>query len=172
MTIPLNRTSLAVLLVTVLTLLAAGCMGASSGQEGPVELYLTNDGNVSHEFSVSVVEGEIGQNGTVIHRPDEPTSYASPKQGLSTYIFPKKYDTVSGIELPANRTRSIGTYDLAPGEQHQMNVTGFETGDTLVVVDKSNNHVGALITANCDDLGLDFVSVTAGPVRTSASYAC
>ncbi|MDQ2074799.1 hypothetical protein RBH20_19930 [Haloarcula sp. H-GB4] len=147
-------------------------MSDSPGYTGPVRVGLANGDNVSHEFSVSVVEGEIKEDIVGIHRADGTIGYTAPGQGTVTYTFRKTNNTVSRIELPANRTRSVGTYDLAPDEQHQMNVTGLETGDTLVIVDRSNGIVGSLVTSNCAENGLEFVSVTAGPTRTQAGDSC
>ncbi|EMA23271.1 hypothetical protein C442_05886 [Haloarcula amylolytica JCM 13557] len=188
----------------VLLLLTAGCLGfgAPSGQTGPVTLHLANSGNATHEMSVSVVSGELGNESVGIDRVGRDVGYVSPKQGLVTYRFSSALPDVESIELPGNRVVSQEKFRLAPNESVQTNITDFQTGDTLVVVDRRDGRISTLITANCDDLGLDFVSDTlvvvdrrdgristlitancddlgldfvsiiADPVRTSAAYAC
>lgn len=168
-----GRSLLAIAAIGVLVL-CSGCLGfgTSPGQTGPVDLHIVNDGNTTHEFSIWVADGELGRNSTAIYRADRPVSYASPGQGLSTYTFTNASGAVTAVEVPANRSRSLGTHRLAPGERYETNVTDFETGDTLVVVDRRGDRIVSLITANCDETGLNFVSVIAGPVRTSAAYSC
>jgi hypothetical protein len=161
-----------VLGVLVILGLLAGCSSTSPGQTGPVGLHLANDDNTTHSFEVTVVEGEIGPRGIGVTRDGRDVEYSSGGQGLSTTIFNQELGTVRSIELPANRTRSVETVPLAPGERVQLNVTSFTTGDTLVVVDHQGDRIVALVTANCDESGLSFVSVTAGPTRPYAGYFC
>ncbi|WP_049942862.1 hypothetical protein [Haloarcula amylolytica] len=163
----------AVIVLGLLTLaLLAGCLGGSVGQEGPVSLSLASDDNVTHEFEVSVVDGEVGPNAVAFHRDNQSVVYTGYGQGLTTVNYNTTIHHVRRIELPANRTRTVGTHRVPAGETKRINVTDFETGDTLVVFDRREGRVVALVAANCDESGLDFVSIIAGSARTSAAYGC
>jgi hypothetical protein len=167
-----NRRHIRILSLVAVLVLLAGCSSASPGQTGPVTVYLTNDGNATHEFSVAAVDGELGQNAVVINRRNRSVDYASSGQGLGRFTYSRDYGFVTSVELPENRTQSVGTYRIDPNETVQTNASEFETGDTLVVVNRREDRIVAMITANCADSNLEFVSVTAGPTETFAGYFC
>ncbi|EMA23270.1 hypothetical protein [Haloarcula amylolytica] len=154
--------------------LTAGCFGfgTSPGQTGPVALQIANEGNTTHEFSVMVADGELGPDSVAVDRANRDVEYLPIGQGLVTISFNEGLGTVTSLGFPPNRTESVGTYRLAPDEQMQTNVTDFETGDTLIVVDRRDDHVATLVTANCDETGLTFVAVTAGREQPFTGYSC
>ncbi|MDQ2074798.1 hypothetical protein RBH20_19925 [Haloarcula sp. H-GB4] len=137
-----------------------------------MSLHLANGGNATHELSVSVVSGELGDESVGLNRIGRDIIHVSPRQGLVTYRFTGAQPDVESIELPQNRVVSQEEFRLTPNESVQTNITDFQTGDTLVIIDRRDGRISTLITANCDDQGLDFVSIIASTDRTSAAYAC
>ncbi|MDS0222476.1 hypothetical protein NDI54_14110 [Haloarcula sp. S1AR25-5A] len=167
-----NRRIALILGIVAIFGLFAGCSSSDPGQTGPVTVYLTNDGNATHEFSVATVDGELGQNAVVINRRNKSVDYASAGQGLGKHTYSRDYGYVTSLELPANRTEAVGTYTLNPNETVQTNATEFDTGDTLVIVNRREDRIVTMITANCNEASLNFVSVTASPNDTFAGYFC
>lgn len=170
---PLPLLCLAALLV--LAGCTAGPLGGPTEQDPPPRVVLNNSANGTQTFTVWVVEGEIHPDEIAIHKKSGEVDNASPGEGLSTYYLGGDYGNVSSVELPANRSRLLGRYTLAPEETSRSSVENFTIGSTIVVSLSERGRVIELTVANCDEqalVGLEVTSRSDPSGGASASYGC
>lgn len=159
----------------VLTGCTAGPFGGPTEQDRPVELVFNNSANATQTFEVWVVEGEIHPDEITIYKEDGEVDNASPGEGLSTYYLGGDYGNVTSVAPPANRSRLLGQYTLAPDEISRSSVENFTIGSTIVVSLSESGRVIELTAANCDEqalVGLEVTSRPDPPGGASASYGC
>lgn len=170
---PLPLLCLATLLV--LAGCTAGPLNGPTEQDQPPRVVLNNSADETQTFTVWVVEGEIQPDEITIYKKSGEVDNASPGEGLSTYHLGGDYGNVTSVEPPANRSRLLGRYTLAPGKASRSSVENFTVGSTIVVSLSERGRVIELTVANCDEqalVGLEVTSRPNPPGGASASYGC
>lgn len=166
---------LGIVALVVLSGCTAGPFGEPPEQDQPPRVVLNNSANETQTFTVWVVEGEIHPDEITIYKQDREIDNASLREGLSTYHLGGDYGNVTSVGPPANRSRLLGRYTLAPGEASRSSIENFTVGSTIVISLSESGRVIELTVTNCDEqalVGLEVTSRPDPPGGASASYGC
>lgn len=163
----MNR-SLSLCLVVVLV--TAGCVGPLGGQSEPVGVVLENQEETATTFEVIVVE--FPSERTVTYR-NGTTATGEISQGVVNFDPGPRTITNITFSEPA---RTHAEYTLGPGENRTTTIEELPNQFAVVVtLSDDGNTIKSYVTANCGDMALVTLSVTAKTEEDgglSSQYGC